>query len=77
MILAQNVERLFCDVNSLLDVVICKGCVHEMVVVVGEEDASLDNLGNPFLVKHKRIIIVEHKVEQRRLTGNGKVEAVV
>lgn len=77
MILAKGVECILCNINGVSNILIGQGRIEEMVVVARKEYAALDHLGDPLLMKHEGIVIGKAQIEQRRLAGDYKMEAVV
>ena len=77
MILAQGVERILRNINGVSYILVGQGRVEEMVVVARDEYAALDHLCDPLLMEHEGIVIRKAQIEQRRLAGDDKMEAVV
>ena len=52
MVLCYDTEAFFSNSDSVLDILIGKSSIDEVVVMAGEEDTSLDALCNPLLMEH-------------------------
>ena len=63
MSLSHDRESLVGDIYRFRDIGVGEGGVDEVVVVVGEEHASLDALRDPLLMEHQRGIVRDSEVE--------------
>ena len=74
---SDGLERVIGDFDGSLDILICKRSIHEVVMMRSYVNTSVHHFLNPVLMNKKRIVIRNTQIEQRRLTGNNKVKAVV
>ena len=57
MILSYYAECFVSNINSKLDILVCKRSVDEVVVVRSDEDTSRNHFSNPFLMENKAVIV--------------------
>ena len=76
MPLSHNPECFLCDIDGFGDVGIGEGSVDEVVVVVGEEYATLDALGDPLLMEHQRGVVGYAEVEERGCARDAEIETI-
>lgn len=63
VILRNDAEALLGNLDSVLDILIGKRSINEVVVMACKEDSAAYHFGNPFLMKHKAVIIGDSYVE--------------
>lgn len=70
-------KRFVGNGNRFGNVLVGQRSIYEVIVVICEEYAAPDTLGDPFLMKHERRVICDPEIEQRRHSAYMKVVAVL
>ena len=63
VILRNDAEALLSNFDGVLDILIGKRSINEVVVMACKEDSAAYHFGNPFLMKNKAVIVGDSYVE--------------